>query len=176
MELSREQIDTILNVLTWAGLGFATLWVVTSVAGVLHRRTYNLTHADAGRSKGITPDFLNPDEAKRRAALARGKAYDAALDARDAAAAGQPASAADTASWWARTAALSTALLTLVATVLGTATKVQGIEMDVQSVSSMESFLDVVNNHKVGATVALAIIGAHLVVFVKSSKKTLAGK
>ena len=173
MELTREQIDTALNVLTWAGLGFATLWVVTSVVGYFHRRTYNLTHADSGRSKGISPDFLNPDAAKRRAAIARGKAYEATLDRREAAGVAGPA---DTASWWARTAALATAVLTLVATVMGTVTKVHAIDMDIQRVSSMNSFLDIVNQHKVGATVALAIIGAHLVVFVKSSKKTLAGK
>ena len=174
MELTREQIDTALNVLTWAGLGFATLWVVTSVVGYFHRRTYNLTHADSGRSKGISPDFLNPDAAKRRAAIARGKAYDVTLDRREQAA--SPVGAAETASWWARTAALATAVLTLVATVMGTVTKVHAIDMDIQRVSSMNSFLDIVNQHKVGATVALAIIGAHIVVFVKSSKKTLAGK
>ena len=67
-------------------------------------------------------------------------------------------------------------MLTLVATVMGTVTKVHAIDMDIQRVSSMNSFLDIVNQHKVGATVALAIIGAHIVVFVKSSKKTLAGK
>lgn len=174
MELTSEQIHTALNVLTWAGLGFGTLWVITSVAGFLHRRTYNLTHADSGRSKGISPDFLNPDEAKRRAAIARGKAYETTLDRREAAArSGGPA---ETASWWARTAALATAVLTLVATVLGTVTKVQAIDMDIQRVGSMDSLFDIVNQHKVGATVALAIIGAHLVVFVKSSKKTLAGK
>lgn len=174
MELTREQIDTALNVLTWAGLGFATLWVFTSVAGFFHRRTYNLTHADSGRSKGISPDFLNPDEVKRRAAIARGKAYEATLGRREEAA--STAGAAETASWWARTAALATAVLTLLATVMGTVTKVDAIDMDIQRVSSMDSFLDIVNQHKVGATVALAIIGAHIVVFVKSSKKTLTGK
>ncbi len=174
MELTREQIDTALNVLTWAGLGFATLWAVTSVVGYFHRRTYNLTHADSGRSKGISPDFLNPDAAKRRAAIARGKAYEATLDRREEAAG--TAGPVDTASWWARTAALATAVLTLLATVMGTVTKVSAIDMDIQRVSSMDSFLDIVNQHKVGATVALAIIGAHLVVFVKSSKKTLIGK
>lgn len=172
MELTREQIDTALNVLMLAGLGFAALWVATSVAGFFHRRTYNLTHADSGRSKGITPDFLNPDESRRRAALARGKAYETTLDQREATAAAGPA---ETASWWARMAALSTALLTLVATVLGTVTKVDVIGQDIQQVSSMENFLDIVNQHKVGAVVALAIIGANIVVFVKSSKKTLAG-
>jgi hypothetical protein len=175
MELSREQIDTALNVLTWAGLGFTALWAVTSLIGFMTRRAYNLTHAESGHSKALSPDFLNPDAAKRRAAITRGKAYDATLEAREVAAPA-PARPMETASWWARMAALSTALLTLVAAVIGTVTKVQAIDIGVQQVSSMDSFLDIVTQHKVGAAVALAVIGSQIVVFASTSKKTLAGK
>jgi hypothetical protein len=174
MEFSKEDIDAVLNLLAWAGAVSGVLWLVTSLVGAAHRRTYNLTHADSGRAHGPTPDFLSPDAAKRRAALARGQAFDDALSVRDAVAA--PAGAVEQASWWARAAALSTAVLTLLTAIVGTITKVDVIDAGIQRVGSVERFLDIVNRHKAGAAVAFAIIGTHLVVFVKSQKKTAAGK
>lgn len=173
MQFSKQDIDTALNVLAWAGGIAGVLWLVTSLMGAAHRRTYNLTHADSGRAAGPSPDFLSPDAAKRRAAIARGQAYDQTLSAREAAAVVSPA---EQASWWARMAALSTALLTLLTAIVGTVTRVDAIDAGIQRVGSVESFLDIVNQHKVGAAVAFAIIGTHIVVFVKSQKKTLAGK
>lgn len=174
MEFSKDDIDAVLNTLAWAGAAFGALWLVTSLIGAAHRRTYNLTHADSGRASGPTPDFLSPDAARRRAALARGQAYDQALSARDAVQA--PAGAVEQASWWARMAALSTAVLTLLTAIVGTLTRVDAIDAGIQRMGSVESFLDIVNRHKAGAAVAFAIIGTHLVVFVKSQKKPAAGK
>ena len=174
MEFSKSDFEAVMNVLAWAGGIFGALWLVTSLVGAAHRRTYNLTHADSGRASGPSPDFLNPDVAKRRAAIARGQAYEDTLSAREAATA--PASPAEQASWWARMAALSTAVMTLITAIVGTVTKVGAIDDGVQRVASIDNFLQIVNQHKVGAAVAFAIIGTHLVVFVKSQKKTFAGK
>ena len=176
MELTPEQTDAILTWLTWGLMAFTTLWIVTSVISYMHRRTYNLTYADSGHSKPITPDFLDVDAAKRRGAVARGQAYDDTLRARETAAAAAAASPAAQASVFARFGALAAALLTLLATVFGTVTKVDAIEAGIQQVGSVDQFLDLVSQHKVGAVVALAVIGTQIVVFAASSKKTLAGK
>lgn len=175
MELTPEQTDTLLTWLTWGGGALAALWAVTSVVAHLHRRAYNLTHAESGRSQNITPDFLDVDVAKRRAAIARGQAYDDTLRAREAAAAAA-VSPAEQVSGFARIGALATALLTLVVTIFGTVTKVEAIEAGMERVGSIDQFVDLVTQHKAGAAVALAVIGTHLVLFVRSSKKTLAGK
>jgi len=175
MELTPEQTDAILTWLTWGLVGFTTLSAVTSVIAYLHRRTYNLTYADSGHSKPISPDFRDVDVAKGRTAVARGKAYDDTLRAREAAAAATVSPAAQ-ASVFARFGALAAALLTLIATVFGTVTKVDAIEAGIQQVGSVDQFLDLVSQHKVGAVVALAVIGTQIVVFAKSSTKTLAGK
>ena len=108
--------------------------------------------------------------------MARGQAYDDTLRARETAAAAAAASPAAQASVFARFGALAAALLTLIATVFGTVTKVDAIEAGIQQVGSVDQFLDLVSQHKVGAVVALAVIGTQIVVFAASSKKTLAGK
>ena len=174
MGLTPEQTDAVLTWLTWGLLASTAVWVITGVVGYFHRRTYNLTHADSGRSRPITPDFLDVDVATRRAALARGKTFDDSLRAREAAvAAGSPA---QTASVFAKVGALAAALLTLLVTAFGTVTRVDAIEAGIQRVGSVDQFLELMNQHKVGAAVALAVIGTQIVVFVKSSKKTLDGK
>lgn len=175
MALTPEQTDTLLTWLTWGGGSLAVLWAVTSIVAQQHRRAYNLTHADGGSTRPVTPDFLDVDVAKRRAAIARGQSYDDTLRAREQAAAAA-VSPAEQASTLAKLGALTTALLTLLVTVLGTVSKVGAIEDGIQRVGSIDQFVDVVAQHKVGATVALAIIGTHIVLFARSSKKTLAGK
>lgn len=175
MELTPEQTDAILTWLTWGLVVFTAVWVISTVVGYFHRRTYNLTHADSGRSRPITPDFLDVDAAKRRAAIARGKTYDDALQAREVAGAAD-GSPAETASVFAKVGALAAALLTLLVTAFGTVTRVDAIEAGVQRMGSMDQFLELMSQHKVGATVALAVIGTQIVVFVKSSKKTLDAK
>lgn len=162
-------IDTALRILSWCVIGFGALWLVTSVIGVFHRRAYNLTHAESGRSKHITPDFLKVDRAKREAAIDRGRAYDAVLDAREA-----PPSVATVAQvgLWSRLAAMTTATLAVVAAIVGTVTKVDSIQSGIDTVSSWDRLGHFVGQHKAGAVVAVIVIGANIVVYVNALKKS----
>lgn len=169
IEIPRETLDAWLNGLAWT-LGLCTLlWLAGSIVGVWHRRTYNLTRADRAGGKVVRPDFLDVDARKREAAIARGRAYDKTLADRETAAA--PASAVASITLWSRLAALSAAVLTLIATIVGTVTRVQALEASVQQVGTWDQFVQTIADHKVGAALAVAVIGAQVVVFVQSSKK-----
>ena len=71
-----------LEIVQWTLVGCAIVWVIARVMGVLHRRAYNLTYAESGRSKQVQPDFLKVDKHKRQDAIARGAQFDDALDRR----------------------------------------------------------------------------------------------
>lgn len=160
-------IDTALQILTWCAIGFAALWLVATVVGFQQRRAYNLTRAESGRSKRITPDFLKVDRARRQAAIDKGKAYDAVLDAREAPAA---VTATEGVGLWSRLAAMTTATLAVVAAIVGTLTKIGSIQEGIDTMGSWDRFSALVAQHKVGAVVAVAVIGANLVIYVKALK------
>lgn len=161
-------METVLMVLSWATIGFAGLWLVTGILGYMHRRSYNLTRAESGGSKPITPDFLKVDEKKRQAAMDRGAAYDAVLDAR----APNAAPAVSRAGFWSRAAATVTAFFTLAGAVVGTITRVESLEAGAVQLSNWETFLEIVTKHPVGTTIAIIVIGANIFIFVKATKKT----
>jgi hypothetical protein len=162
-------IDTALRILSWCIIGFGALWLVTSVIGYFHRRAYNLTHAEAGRSKNIKPDFLKVDKDKRDAALEKGKAYDEVLAAREV-----PASVATVAKvgLWSRLGAIATATLAVVAAIFGTVTKVDSIQSGINSMSSWDRLGHFVGQNKAGTVVAIVVIGANIVVYVNALKKS----
>jgi uncharacterized membrane protein len=163
-----DTVDTALRILSWCVITFAALWLVTAVIGYFHRRAYNLTRAESGRSRNIKPDFLKVDKGKRQAAIERGTAYDAVLEAREPAGA---ATTVDTVRFWSRLAAMSTASLAAVATLVGTLMKVESIQAGITQLSSWEKFSRLVSENKAGAVVALVVIGSNVVVFVKTRKK-----
>lgn len=167
-ELNGETLDTILQVLSWLVVAFGGMWLVTSVIGYMHRRAYNLTRAESGGGKPITPDFLKVDKKKRDAAIARGEAYSEVLEQR-AAVAASPASKAE---FWSRAAALITATFTLLGAVVGTLTRVESLEEGARQLSSLDTFTGIVRDHPIGTTIAVIVIGANIVVFVKATKKT----
>jgi hypothetical protein len=161
-------IDTALRILSWCVIGFGALWLITSVIGFFHRRAYNLTHAESGRSKNIRPDFLKVDKARREAAIEKGKAYDAVLDAREV-----PPSVATVATvgLWSRLAAITTATLAVVAAVVGTVSKVDSIQAGVNTMGSWDRLGHFVGQNKAGTVVAVIVIGANIVVYVNALKK-----
>jgi hypothetical protein len=168
-----DTMETVLTVLSYATIGFAALWLVTTVLGYMHRRSYNLTRAESGGGKPITPDFLKVDQKKRQAAIDRGAAYDKVLEEREAARAA-PASAASVskADFWARAAATVTAFFSLAGAVVGTLTKVENLEAGAAQLSNWETFVDIVTQHPVGTTIAIVVIGANILIFFKATKKT----
>lgn len=175
---SPTTMDTILTVLSWLVIIFGTAWFATLIIGYMHRRSYNLTRAESGGSKAITPDFLKVDEKKRQAAIDRGAAYDKVLEER--AAAERAAAAAATAGpspvskfeAWSRAGALISASFTLVAAVVGTLTRVDTLQKGVVQLSTGDSLMAIVQDHPVGTLVAVLVIGANIIVFAKATKKT----
>lgn len=165
---SPDNIDAVLRILSWCLIAFAALWVTTGLIGYFHRRAYNLTRAESSGSKPIQPDFLTVDKAKRQAAIDRGQAYDAVLEARESA--GAPTTI-EKVCFWSRFAAMSTAVLGLVATVVGTLTKIDSLQAGINRLSSWDAFSQIVSENKVGAVVAVAVIGASIVSFAEGSKK-----
>lgn len=171
MNLTPEQVDTGLNWLAWVLAACTALWIVTSVLGYMYRRNYNLTKADASGGRVVRPDFLDVDHKARRDAIRRGERYERELDARDAAAVAPPATAAEVASAWSRWLATGTALFTLAGTVIGTVTRMQSLEQGVQQVGSWDHFVQTVSDHKVGAAIAFAVVGAQIVLFVQANRR-----
>lgn len=163
-----ENHAALLRVLFWCVIAFAATWLVTGVIGHLHRRAYNLTHADSGGGGHITPDFLTVDKAKRKAALERGAAYDAVLGARET----NTATTIEKVCLWSRVGAMATALVALGATVVGTLTRIQSIQSGIQDIGSWQKFTTLVGQNKVGASVAVAVIVLNIVVFVRTTSKT----
>ncbi len=172
MNVTPEQVDTWLNALAWVLAACTLLWIATSIIGHLHRRNYNLTKADASGGKVVRPDFLDVDHKARREAIRRGEQYEKQLDAREAAALAPPATAAESAGRWARWAATGTALFTLAGTILGTLSKVSAFDQQVQQVATSDFFVQTVRDHKLGATIAVAVIGAQIVLFVQARRRT----
>jgi uncharacterized membrane protein len=168
-----DTIDTALRILSWCVIVFAALWFVTAVIGYFHRRAYNLTHAESGPSRNIKPDFLKVDAAKRQAALDRGAAYDAALEARETPAA---VATAEKVRHWSRIGAATTATLAVVAAVVGTLMKVESIQEGINQISSWDRLSKLVSDNKAGTVVALIVIGSNIVVFVNALKKKTPGQ
>lgn len=165
--MTTETMDTVLQALSWLVIIFGTLWFATGILGFLHRRAYNLTKAETGGS-AVTPDFLKVDRKKREAAIERGAAYDQVLDRRAAAQAGT----VDRVSALARTGALVTATFTLAGAIIGTLTRIDTLQEGVEQLSSWDSFVSIVKQYPAGTMVAVLVIGANIIVFVKATKKT----
>ena len=162
-----ENIDQILTAVTWALVAFGVVWLVTSVIGVMHRRAYNLTHAESGRSKKIQPDFLKVDKAKRESAIARGERYDEQLARREA-----PPSPISNASLWSRIAASGAALIGLVFTAVTTMQRVTVTDEAVRDLGNWEKLKTIISHHPVGATLSVAVIVANVYVVVRKLQKS----
>ncbi len=174
-----DTLDTILTYLTWAVAIFSVLWIGSGIIGYMHRRAYNLTRAESGRSRNIQPDFLKVDKAKREAAMNRGAAYDKELAERDAAEAAAAAGArasTDSMEKWSRLAAMISATFTLLAAVIGTLSRVDKLQDDAQSIGSWDALVNTINAHKIGTTIAVIVIAANVIVYVKSVRKNTAHK
>lgn len=168
-ELARpETIDHALRILSWCVIAFGALWLVTSVIGVMHRRAYNLTHAESGGSKDIKPDFLKVDHAKRKEAIARGEAYDTVLKDREAAVSQKTAAKVGT---WSRLLAVSAAVLGLVTAAAGAVGKVKTVQTDFEQIGTWDRFVDLISQNPVGTVVALAVIGANVIIVVQKIQK-----
>lgn len=168
-ELARpETIDTVLRYLSWSVIGFAALWLVTSVIGAMHRRAYNLTHAESGRSKDIRPDFLKVDHAKRKEAIERGEAYDTVLKDRQQA---ETVKTAAKVGSWSRFLAIMAALLGLVTAAAGAVGKIGSVQKDLEQIGTWDRFVDLISQNPAGTVVAIAVIGVNVIIVVQKMQK-----
>lgn len=162
-----DNIDRILQIVSWVVVASGALWLVTSIIGVFYRGAYNLTHTESGSTKPITPDFLKVDQAKRDAAIARGKAYDSVLKDREKAARGP----AKTVGTWSRIFATAAAFITLLTAVIGAVEKAGSYQGQIERYSSWDALVELFNQYPIGATVALAVIAANLYIFIRKVRK-----
>jgi hypothetical protein len=161
-----ENVNQTLELITWALAAFVVIWIVTSIIGAMHRRAYNLTHAESGGSKKIQPDFLKVDKAKRDAAIERGETFTEKLDKREA-----PKTPATTASMWARIAASATAIIGLVFTVVTTMQRVAATDEAVRDLGNWEKLGAIIREHQLGAILCVAVIASNAYIVVKKIKK-----
>ncbi len=161
-----ENVNQMLDLITWALAAFGVIWLVTSVIGVMHRRAYNLTHAESGGSKKIQPDFLKVDKAKREAAIARGERFDEELLKREA-----PKSAVTAACMWSRLAASAAAIVGLVFTAVSTMQRVAVTDEAVRDLGNWDKLKAIVSQHQLGAILCVAVIVSNAYIVVTKLQK-----
>lgn len=161
-----DNIERILQIVSWLVVGGGVLWLVTSIIGVFYRDAYNLTHTESGSSKPITPDFLKVDQAKRDAAIARGKAYDSVLTQRES-----QAKTVKNACRWSRLFATAAALVTLVTAVIGAVEKAASYQGNIERYTTWDGLVELVTKYPIGATVAVAVIVVNVYIFTTKVRK-----
>ena len=146
-----------LEIVQWTVVAFAIVWVITRVIGTMHRRAYNLTYAESGRSKKVQPDFLTVDKNKRQDALARGEQFDDALKRRG----DGPPSPIGAVRRWSGLGATLTALVGLFFSAVMTLNAVQTTDGVVRQLGNWEKLKLLVVQHQVGAVVCAAVIASN---------------
>ena len=143
-----------LEIVQWTLFGFAIVWVIARVIGTLHRRSYNLTYAESGRSKNVQPDFLKVDKYKRQDAIARGEQFDDALESRGD---GSPSPIGAVRKWSGVGATLA-ALVGLFFSAVMTLNAVTTADGIVRDLGNWEKLRLLVSQHQLGAIVCAAVI------------------
>lgn len=164
-----EGYQQIFTIVSWVLIGLGGLWLVTGVIGYMHRRAYNLTHAESGRNQKIKPDFLKVDKKAREAAMERGEAYDEKLDVREGAP--PPPQPAAFLERLARAGATITALFGLVAAVVGTLTRADSLQAGFERIGSVDKLMTILRNYPIGALVAVIVVAANVIAFYTAEKK-----
>jgi hypothetical protein len=164
-----EGYKFIFNIMTWGGIVLGGLWLVTGVMGYMHRRAYNLTHAESGRNQKIKPDFLKVNKKAREEAMERGEAYDEKLDVREGAP--PPPAPAAFLERLARAGATITALFGLIAAVVGTLTRAGSLQAGIEEIASFDKLMTILRNYPLGAAVAVIVVAANVIAFYTAEKK-----
>lgn len=151
-------------------MAVAAVWLALTIFVWWRRSASNLTPVQAaGKNKSAQPDFLNVDHAARDAAIARGAAYDEALEkrAREEAAAGKrkPVSLAGRA---AGLISLLMSVFTLATMIYGAIFQVSRMGSLMQEYSSVERLGAVIANHPIAFAITTLVIVVHVYRFIKS--------
>lgn len=161
-----DSIERFLQIASWTVVGAGALWLVTSIIGVFYRGAYNLTHAESGSTKPVTPDFLKVDQGKRDAAVARGKAYDSELRQRES-----QAKTVKNVCRWSRWFATAAGLVTLLTAVIGAVEKAASYQGSIERYTTWDGLVELVTTYPIGTTVAVAVIAANVYMFVTKARK-----
>lgn len=176
----------IIEILFNVTMAMAGIWLAITVFVVWRRHASNLTpvHA-ASRNRRAQPDFLKVDRKAREAAIRRGEAHEAGLDARDAAeekAAAEAAAAAAKAAKAAEPATFAQRIAGIVAFLLSLFTLLSIIVSSIFTISRMgdyvgeytawERITGIVMAHPIAFTICVLIILARIYTqFFPSAKK-----
>lgn len=159
-------IDLLLNIT----MVVAAIWLVLTIFILWRRNASNLTPVQAAGRKGdAQPDFLNVDHGAREAAIARGQAYDATLDKREAEARAREAGRrpVSLAGRLAGIISLLMSLFTLATMIYGAIFQVSRMGSLMEEYSSVERMGAVIANHPIAFAVTTLVIVVHVYRFVK---------
>lgn len=155
-----------LQILMYAVIIGAALWLVLAVVSHLHKRAYNLTVAETAKG-GKQPDFLD-NTGRSEKIREKAIAFDERIAAENA-----PETPATKACSIVRTITSIAALATFLVAIAGAVARIQMYDNLVENMSSVEHFLSIIRTHWLGATVAAIIILvqlARLVFSIKNNK------
>jgi uncharacterized membrane protein len=167
--------------LLYLGIGaiaLACLWIVSAIAGALHRRAYNLTKAETASARHAPePAFLKVDHDAREEAIRRGDDYvrpadRAAIEEKAAAEAAAPPG-----SFWRRWGLFSRIGIVVIAlahigvAVVSAAGMVQKAEEMMQHVSSLDCLKTIVSRYWLGFCLGGIVVVAEAVRLIGSMKK-----
>lgn len=138
-------------------LGLLVLWVVLKLAGLAMRRAYNLTPVATADSKNVKPDFLKVDHAARQQMIERGREFDRRQ-------AGGLAKATTATSF----GVVASGFVTFVSAAFLAFGRVEELDATWRSLSAKDRFVAIIQTHPVGFTLALAMVAAAGVRWVRS--------
>lgn len=150
--------------LYWTTAAVGGLWLAWTAFDGWRRREANLTPVHAAGASGETPDFLRRNDEARDAARARGEAYGATLDAREAAAAADDPSPARSTTGW---IALGMSAVTLLSMIVGSIAQVQGLGRYAEELKAGGRLRAVISEHPVAFAVAAAVIVIRVAHFLR---------
>lgn len=162
-------LATAMPILLWGSIIAALLWALLSFIDWRHRKAYNLTVAERSGGSAKKPSFLSVDHEKRRAAMAGGQDFDAAIAARAAAEA--PVSPAGEGAAWARLAAIIGATLSLITSIVGALMRVEWMQANLERIGAWDRFVAIVSQNKLGFILATMMILAVVVDYVLKLRK-----
>ncbi len=148
-----------INTVVLVFLGLLILWVVLKVIGFALRRSYNLTPVATAGSRNVRPDFLKVDHAAQKQLLERGRDFDRARPAM--------ARAMSVAS----AGVIASGIISLVSAAFLALGRIEELDATWQRLSTRERFVAIIESHPVGFAIALAIVVAASVRFLKTVRK-----
>ncbi len=162
--------------LMWIAVGFAAIWLASTVFIHMRRRATNLTSAQqASVRKDAAPDFMKVDHKAREAAMKRGETYDQELVEREkaeaAAAAGAPSKKEPVGlvKMISGIAAFLFSLFTLVGAIIGTFRTLDGAGVQL---SKLDQVGAIITQNPIPSLICIFVIGYTIYIWVSEKKWT----